>query len=155
MPSFFERVILFIATGAYSGYSPVVPGTAGTLVGIGIYFIIYTPNPLIYTAILLLLFFLAVLISDKAEKILLENDSKHIVIDEIFGFMVTMAFVPSSFLYIVLGFFFFRVFDILKIFPANFFDKRVKNGYGIVLDDLFAGIYANLLLQGIRFFSVN
>lgn len=155
MPSFFERVILFVATGAYSGYSPIAPGTAGTLVGIGIYLIIYNPNPLIYTTILLLLFFLAVLISDKAEKILLENDSRHIVIDEIFGFMVTMAFIPSSLLYIVLGFFFFRVFDILKIFPVNFFDKKVKNGYGIVLDDLFAGIYANLLLQGIRFFSVN
>ena len=155
MSSFFERVILFVATGAYSGYSPIAPGTAGTLAGIGIYLIIYNPNPLIYTTILLLLFFPAVLISDKAEKILLENDSKHIVIDEIFGFMVTMAFVPSSLLYIVLGFFFFRVFDILKIFPVNFFDKRVKNGYGIVLDDLFAGIYANLLLQGIRFFSVN
>ncbi|KAF0118046.1 MAG: phosphatidylglycerophosphatase A [bacterium] len=153
MPSFFERVILFVATGAYSGYSPVAPGTAGTLVGVGIYLIVYSPNPLIYTTILLSMFFLAVLISDKAEKILLENDSRHIVIDEIFGFMVTMAFVPSSLLYIVLGFFFFRVFDILKIFPANFFDKKVKNGYGIVLDDLFAGIYANLLLQGVRFFG--
>ena len=155
MSSFFERVILFVATGAYSGYSPIAPGTAGTLVGIGIYLIIYNPNPFIYTTILLFLFFLAVLISDKAEKILLENDSKHIVIDEIFGFIVTMAFVPGSLLYIVLGFLFFRVFDILKIFPVNFFDKRVKGGYGIVLDDLFAGIYANLLLQGIRFFSVN
>ena len=153
MPSFFERVILFVATGAYSGYSPIAPGTAGTLVGIGIYLIIYNPNPLIYTTILLLLFFVAVLISDKAEKILLENDSRHIVIDEIFGFMVTMAFVPSSLLYIVLGFFFFRIFDILKIFPANFFDKKVKNGYGIVLDDLFAGIYANILLQGVRVFG--
>lgn len=155
MPSFFERVILFVATGAYSGYSPIAPGTAGTLVGVGIYLIIYNPNPLIYTAILLPMFFLTVLISDRAEKILLENDSKHIVIDEIFGFLMTMVFVPSSFPYIVLGFFFFRVFDILKIFPINFFDKKVKNGYGIVLDDLFAGIYANLLLQGIRFFSVN
>ncbi|MFA4911735.1 MAG: phosphatidylglycerophosphatase A [Desulfobacteria bacterium] len=154
MPSFFERVILFVATGAYSGYSPIAPGTAGTLVGIGIYLIIYNPNPLIYTTILLLLFFLAVLISDKAEKILLENDSRHIVIDEIFGFLVTMAFVPRSLLYIVLGFFFFRVFDILKIFPINFFDKKVKNGYGIVLDDLFAGIYANLLLQGVQFFGL-
>jgi phosphatidylglycerophosphatase A len=154
MPSFFERVILFVATGAYSGYSPIAPGTAGTLAGIGIYLIIYNPNPLIYTTILLLLFFLAVLISDKAEKILLENDSRHIVIDEIFGFMVTMAFIPSSLLYIVLGFFFFRVFDILKIFPVNFFDKKVKNGYGIVLDDLFAGIYANLLLQGVQFFGL-
>lgn len=155
MPSFFERVILFVATGAYSGYSPIAPGTVGTLVGIGIYLIIYNPNPLIYTTMLLLLFFLAVLISDKAEKILLESDSRHIVIDEIFGFLVTMAFIPNRLVYIILGFFFFRVFDILKIFPVNFFDKKVKNGYGIVLDDLFAGIYANLLLQGVRFFSVN
>ncbi|MEW6615621.1 MAG: phosphatidylglycerophosphatase A [Thermodesulfobacteriota bacterium] len=152
MPSFFEKVIFFVATGAYSGYSPVAPGTAGTLVGIGIYFIIYNPNPLIYTTTVMVMFFLAVLISNKAEKILHENDSRHIVIDEIFGFIVTMAFVPKSFLYVVLGFFFFRVFDIIKIFPVNFFDKKVKGGYGIVLDDLFAGIYANLLLQGIRFF---
>jgi len=152
MPSFFERVILFIATGAYSGYSPIVPGTVGTLVGIGLYLIICNTSPLIYSTIALLLFFLAVLISGKAEKILNEKDSIHIVIDEIFGFIVTMAFVPISFLYIVLGFFFFRVFDILKIFPVNFFDEKVKGGYGIVLDDLFAGIYANLLLQAIRFF---
>ncbi|MDY7034364.1 MAG: phosphatidylglycerophosphatase A [Thermodesulfobacteriota bacterium] len=146
-----ERVVLFIATGAYSGYSPVIPGTVGTLVGIGIFLIFYTHSPFGYVAILLLLFFLAVFISDKAENILQEKDSKHIVIDEIFGFMVAMAFLPNRVLYIVLGFFFFRLFDILKIFPANRIERKFKNGYGVVLDDLIAGVYTNLLLQGLRF----
>ncbi|MFH2011277.1 MAG: phosphatidylglycerophosphatase A [Pseudomonadota bacterium] len=153
MPSFFERVILFVATGAYSGYSPIAPGTVGTLVGVGIYLIICNTSPLVYSTIALFLFFPAVLVSGKAEKILNEQDSKHIVIDEIFGFIVTMAFVPSGLLYIVLGFIFFRVLDILKIFPINFFEKKVKGGYGIVLDDLLAGIYANILLQVVGFFG--
>jgi phosphatidylglycerophosphatase A len=146
-----NRLILFVATGAYSGYFPVFPGTVGTLVGIGIYLLIYTSNPLFYISILFCLFFFAVFISAKGEKILLENDSSHIVIDEIFGFLVAMAFVPNRFLYIVLGFFFFRLFDIIKIFPASYFDKKVKNGYGVVLDDLVAGVYTNLVLQGFRF----
>lgn len=151
MSSFMERIVLFIATGACSGYTPVIPGTVGTLVGIGIFLIFYTHSPFVYAAILLLFFFLAVFISDKAENILQEKDSKHIVIDEIFGFMVAMAFLPNRFLYIVLGFFFFRLFDILKIFPANRIERKLKNGYGVVLDDFIAGVYTNLLLQGLRF----
>jgi len=154
MQSLFKRIILFIATGAFSGYSPFFPGTIGTLVGIGIYLVIYTSDPLTYVVILVILFIPSALISDKAEKILLENDSKHIVIDEIFGFLVTMTFLPNRLLYIVLGFFFFRLFDIIKIFPANIIDKKIKNGWGVVLDDLVAGVYANLVLQGVLFLKL-
>lgn len=149
-----ERFILFVATGAYSGYFPVFPGTVGTLVGIGIYLLICTLNPLFYASILIVLFFFAVLFSAQGEKILRENDSSQIVIDEIFGFLVAMAFVPNRFVYILLGFFFFRLFDVIKIFPAGFFDKKMKNGYGVVLDDLVAGVYTNLVLQCLRFISL-
>ncbi|MDY6855437.1 MAG: phosphatidylglycerophosphatase A [Thermodesulfobacteriota bacterium] len=148
-----DRFILFVATGAFSGYFPVFPGTVGTLVGIGIYLLIYAFNPLFYIGILICLFFFAVLISAKGEKILHENDSSQIVIDEIFGFLVAMAFVPNRFVYIALGFFFFRLFDIIKVFPAGFFDKKIKNGYGVVLDDLVAGVYTNLVLHGLRFIN--
>ena len=146
-----ERVILFLATGAFSGYSPFAPGTVGTLVGICIFLILPPVPPLFSIMILLLLFFLSVFLSYKAEKILQEKDSEHIVIDEIFGFLVTMAFLPCEVFYIVLGFFLFRLFDITKIFPANLVESKFRNGYGVVMDDFVAGIYANLILQCVRF----
>ncbi len=73
-------------------------------------------------------------------------DDGRIVIDELVGYLVTVAFLPFSWTTALLGFFLFRVFDILKPFPASWFDRRMKNGIGVVLDDVAAGIYGALTL---------
>jgi phosphatidylglycerophosphatase A len=83
----------------------------------------------------------------QAEEIFQEKDSGKIVIDEVVGYLVTMTAVPVSWKGVVLGFILFRFFDITKIPPARFFDRRVKNGYGVVMDDVIAGLYSCILLH--------
>jgi phosphatidylglycerophosphatase A len=78
-----------------------------------------------------------------------QKDSKQIVIDELAGILVTFLFVPKVFSFLVVGFFLFRLFDIIKVFPANRLEKK-KGSLGIVGDDLIAGVYANLVLQFLR-----
>jgi phosphatidylglycerophosphatase A len=79
-------------------------------------------------------------------------DCSFIVVDELAGFLITMFMVPPGLITATLGFFLFRFFDIVKPPPANFFNKRKKGGYDVVMDDVFAGMYANLVLQGVVYF---
>ncbi len=85
--------------------------------------------------------------SEQAGTIFRNADSSRITIDEIVGFMVTMIGVPVTMYWIVWGFLLFRFFDIIKFPPANLFDERMKNGWGVMLDDVTAGIYSNILLH--------
>ncbi len=147
--SFMKRAIIFIATGAYSGYFPVAPGTAGTLVGVILYLFLYRLHPLFYLIIIILLFSLGVWLSGEAEKILNKKDPGYIVIDEIVGFMVTMFLLPEGVWFIIGGFFLFRLLDILKPFQQI---ERIRGGLGVMLDDIVAGILANLILQSFRLF---
>jgi len=94
-------------------------------------------------------------LSDKAEKILNEKDSPHIVIDEIIGFQYAMFLVTGTGLHVFLGFVLFRFFDIVKCFPAGYFHRRLTGGVGIVADDVLAGIYGNIvLLLIIKFYGI-
>jgi phosphatidylglycerophosphatase A len=147
-----ERFILFLASGFGAGYSPVAPGTIGTLVAIPIYlFFSRIPFP-IYELTLLTVFFFASWISNKAQKDWGKKDHPRIVIDEILGFLVTMLWVPKTALLIILGFFLFRFFDIVKPPPIRLAEKA-KGGYGVVLDDVLAGVYSNIILQIISYFA--
>jgi phosphatidylglycerophosphatase A len=144
--------ILFLATGFYSGYFPHVPGTLGTLVGIIVY-IFLSPLPLFFYGITILAFiFLAIWVSGWAEAFLKQKDCPIIVIDEIAGLLVTMFLIPPKIETIVAGFLFFRLFDIMKPPPIGAIDQNVKGGWGIVLDDVIAGIYANLIVHSINLF---
>jgi phosphatidylglycerophosphatase A len=91
--------------------------------------------------------FLAFYTSNEAEKIFQEKDSSRIVIDEWNGFFCTMFLVLPTVPHLLAGFALFRFFDIVKIFPANFFQNRLPGGYGVVMDDVAAGIYANIILH--------
>ncbi len=134
------------ATWGGSGFSPVASGTAGTLAAIPLYICLARlPLPL-YLLTLLAFFFFACWVSGKAEIIFNEKDSGKIVIDEVVGFLVTMIAIPPDWRYIAAGFLLFRFFDIVKPPPANWFDQKLKNGYGVVLDDVAAGVYAWLCL---------
>jgi phosphatidylglycerophosphatase A len=80
------------------------------------------------------------------------HDHPGIVWDEIVGYLVTMALAPAGWLWIVIGFVLFRLFDIVKPWPIRWLDKHVHGGFGIMLDDLLAGLFAAAVLQGVVFF---
>jgi phosphatidylglycerophosphatase A len=139
--------ILILATGFGVGYSPIAPGTLGTLIAIPVYTFLSTiPSP-IYEITLIGFFFLSVWISENAEIFFGKKDDQRIVIDEMMGFLITMLWVPKTVRFIIIGFFLFRLFDILKPFPIRRLEKRLKGGYGVVLDDVIAGVYANIVLH--------
>jgi phosphatidylglycerophosphatase A len=144
-----ERFILWLASAGYSGYFPYAPGTVGTLVGILVYMLFSLFPPAIYLLSTAATFSLALWASGRAEIIWKERDSPKIVIDEVVGFLIAMAFLPRTLTTVVGGFLFFRVLDIMKPPPIGMIDRQMKGGLAIVLDDAVAGVYVNLLLQAI------
>ena len=142
-----NRFILLFATGFGVGYSPIVPGTLGSVIAIPVYYFLATIRSPIYEITLIAFFFLSVWISENAEKYFKKKDDRRIVIDEIMGFLITMLWIPKTGFAIMMGFFLFRFFDILKPFPIRHMERRFKGGFGIVLDDVMAGVYANIVLQ--------
>jgi phosphatidylglycerophosphatase A len=142
-----DRFFLVLATGFGVGYSPVAPGTLGTLLAIPVYYFLSNISSPIYEITLIGFFFLSVWISENAEIFFGKKDDQRIVIDEMMGFLITMLWVPKTTHFIVIGFFLFRLFDILKPFPIRRLEKRLKGGYGVVLDDVMAGVYANIILH--------
>ncbi len=145
-----KRIVIFLATGCYVGYSPLVPGTTGTLAVIPIYFLLSRLSPFYYVVIVFGFTCIAVWVSDRAEVLLQARDCRHIVIDEMVGFLVTMFMVPPTWGNILMGFFLFRALDIVKPFPIRTLEERVRGGYGVVLDDIIAGIYANVIIHALR-----
>ncbi|HSB04516.1 MAG TPA: phosphatidylglycerophosphatase A [Thermodesulfobacteriota bacterium] len=141
-----NRFFILIATGLGAGFSPIVPGTMGTLVAIPFYYFVSSIPPPVYELTLLAFFFFSSWISNQAERYWGKKDDRRIVIDEIMGFLVTMLWIPRSPLFMVVGFILFRFFDILKPFPIRRLE-RVRSGYGVVLDDVLAGIYSNIALH--------
>ena len=138
---------MFIATGFYSGYLPKAPGTWGSLVGLLLFFLLHTLSLEIYLAVIAGIFVIGTFAAGEAEKIMAHQDPGLVVIDEIVGMLITMIAVPATPLTMALGFILFRIFDILKPFPVNFFDQRFHGGLGIMLDDVMAGIYSLIILQ--------
>jgi len=147
------KLILFFATGFYSGYTPVAPGTAGSVVGLALAWGVTVPlaqrSPLAALALIAALFAGGCWLSGRAEELLHQHDSSHIVIDEVVGMALTMYLCPASWIAFVAGFALFRLFDILKPEPAGFIDRRMRGGVAVMLDDVAAAIYANLLLHAL------
>lgn len=150
---FRERAVLLVATGFFIGTVPVAPGTFGSLVGLPVCFLLSHLNFLQSVIFILGFILFAIGIASAAEKILKQKDPGQIVIDEIAGLMVTFAGLPFDLKTALAGFIIFRVFDILKPFPIRMLDKRVGGGYGVVLDDVLAGVYANLILRLVIYLS--
>ncbi len=148
---FNNRLILFIAQGAYSGRSPFAPGTAGSIVGVLLYLLLAGIPFGWYLLACILITGLAIWSAGEAEKLIGKKDDGSIVIDEIAGYLVAMILLPSTWGFIVAGFLLFRVFDIIKPFPLRRL-QDLHGGVGIVLDDIGAGIYTNIVLQIARHF---
>ena len=142
---------MFIATGFYSGYLPKAPGTWGSLVGLLLFFLLHGLALPVYLAVVLGVFVVGTFAAGEAEKIVDNSDPGLVVIDEIVGMLITMAAVPATPLFMTLGFVLFRVFDIVKPFPVNFFDQRFPGGLGIMLDDVVAGLYSLVILHLVIF----
>jgi len=150
-----KRFILLLATGFGVGYSPIAPGTLGTLVAIPIYYFLSEISSPLYEITLIGLFFLSVWISENAERLFAKKDDQRIVIDEIVGFLITMLWVPKTIRFILIGFILFRFFDILKPFPIRRLEKGLKGGYGVVLDDAIAGVYSNIIIRIVFYFTLS
>lgn len=137
----------FFGLGFGSGLAPKAPGTFGTMVGLPLFWLIedYTfgAQLLIITA----LFIIGIYFCDKTGKTLGVADHGAIVWDEIVAMMLVLAFTPPSWLSWLVAFLLFRLFDIWKPFPIRQFDAKLKNGFGVMFDDLLAAIYAILSLK--------
>jgi phosphatidylglycerophosphatase A len=142
-----NRFFLLLATGFGVGYSPIAPGTLGTLLAIPVYYFLSNIASPIYEVTLIGFFFLSVWISEKGEIFFGKKDDSRIVIDEMIGFLIAMLWVPKTILFITIGFLLFRFFDILKPFPIRHLERRLKGGFGVVLDDVMAGVYASIILH--------
>jgi len=137
-----NRLIMALATGMYVGRIPAAPGTWGSLAALIPWLFIRNLSLPIYVMILAGLFIVGFFVAGSAEKILNSPDSGCIVIDEILGIFITLTAAPNHPGAWLLGFFLFRVFDILKPFPVSWFDQHIHGGLGIMLDDVMAGLYS-------------
>ena len=144
-----DRIIMALATGFYTGYLPKAPGTWGSLVGLPLHYLLSRLAFQTHLVILSIFFLAAVLIAGSAEKILDHKDPGVVVIDEIMGILITLMLAPADFRIWILGFVLFRFFDIAKPFPISWVDRRINGGIGIVMDDVLAGLFSLLVLEGI------
>ncbi|MGD9241268.1 MAG: phosphatidylglycerophosphatase A [Desulfobacterales bacterium] len=144
---FRERAVLFLATGFFIGTVPLAPGTFGSVIGLPICFLISRLDILIGVICTVLFILFAIWVAAAAEKVLKKKDAGEIVIDEIAGLIVTFIGLPFTLKIVIAGFIIFRTFDILKPFPIRFLEKKVAGGSGVVLDDVLAGLYGNLILR--------
>jgi len=142
-----DRIYMFIASGAYSGYLPKAPGTWGSLLGVGLWLGLRRLELMPYAAVVAFVFVIGTACAGAAEKILDRGDPGLVVIDEIVGQLIALAAAPHHPVAIVSGFILFRLFDIVKPFPAGWLDNHIHGGLGIMLDDVVAGLYALLVLQ--------
>ncbi|MCK8826515.1 phosphatidylglycerophosphatase A [Natroniella acetigena] len=144
-----DKLIRLLATGFNSGFSPVAPGTVGTVVGLALTWLWLVLGFEINFPLVFILIIAGTYLADKAEKFFGEKDAQQIVIDEIVGFVIAIYGLGSNML--IPAFVLFRLFDILKPPPIDKF-QELEGGVGVMVDDILAGIMANLLLRLILFF---
>jgi len=142
-----RRLAIVLATWWGAGLCPIAPGTVGTIAAVP-FFVLLSLLPLyVYLPCVLGIGLVACWAAGEAERIFQEQDSQRIVIDEAVGFLVTMTALPPTWPYLIGGFCLFRCFDILKPPPIRLIERKVKGGYGVVLDDVLAGIFAHIALR--------
>jgi len=142
----------FLAFGFGSGLAPFAPGTFGTLAAIPLYLLMNTQSLTIYLLITLVVSIVGIWICDKSSNLLGVHDHSGIVWDEFAGFFVTMIAAPAGWLWVVVGFSLFRLFDIWKPWPISVLDKKVHGGLGIMVDDILAGVFSAICLQLLAYF---
>lgn len=139
-------ILEYIATLGFIGYLPFAPGTFGSLAAFTV-FVLLKPTVFIHIIILLFIIPIGIISSHHAEKLLNDKDSRHIVIDEFCGYLISVLFIPYSTGFAITAFFLFRFFDILKPFPIRKIESVLSGGKGIMADDIAAALYTNIILQ--------
>jgi phosphatidylglycerophosphatase A len=146
-PDLLHHPAQLLAFGFGSGLVPRAPGTAGTLVAIPLYLLFAHWSLLHYTALVVLAAVLGVWICDVASRQLQVHDHPGIVWDEFVGYWITMWAVPLDWRWLIAGFLVFRLYDIVKPWPVSVLDRKVGGGFGIMIDDIMAGLLACLTLH--------
>lgn len=145
-----KTIARFFYSGFFSGYSPCAPGTFGSLVGFALFYLenyffpeqAYWLNAIICFALI----YPAIKLGDFAEKDLSAKDPQVVVLDEIFGYFVSVLFIPYSLKAAIAALILFRIFDIIKPFPICRI-QNLKGGMGIFMDDILAGVMSNVLVR--------
>lgn len=140
-------LVVFLATGCFSGFLPRMPGTWGTLAAIPLIMLVHRGTWWVQAAATGIFFLIAVWIAGRGEDLLGTRDARPIVIDEMCGFLVSLLWLPLTPLTLIAGFFLFRVFDIMKPPPIRSLERRLRGGWAVVMDDVFAGIYTMVVLR--------
>ncbi len=141
---------VLLAAWGPCGYVPVAPGTAGTLGAIPLFWALRGLPLGLYFLTVVAFIALSTFAASIAGRYWKVVDASPIVIDEVAGYLVTMALVPWSWGTAIAGFLLFRLFDVVKPWPASYFDGRVKSGFGVVMDDVAAGVWAWAALELLR-----
>jgi len=144
-----RRIVHFFAFGFGSGKAPVAPGTFGTLVGIPACLLLQPRATYIYVSVAAAMFSVGVWFCHVTEQDLSVHDHPGIVWDEIVGYLITMFLAPVGWMWLAAGFVLFRLFDIWKPFPIRQIERRIQGGFGNMLDDALAALYAWIALQAV------
>lgn len=151
-PHFGQRLLHFAAIGFGAGAVPRAPGTFGTLMAVPLYLLLRELAPPVYLAVVVVLFVAGIGICRAGQRYFAVYDHPAIVWDEIVGFLVTMVLAPPGWIWIVIGFALFRLFDIWKPFPIRILERRVQGGLGTMLDDVVAALYSFVVLQALAYY---
>lgn len=153
-----DKALLFVGSLGYLGFVPFASGTvAVALAGVPFYLLLalvlgLADRPGLYLAVVVAFTLLSIWVAGHADRVLDEKDSKKNVIDELPGYFVALIGLPVTWQLIVVAFFVERAIDIAKVWPANWIERRVPGGWGVVLDDVVAGLYTlGLLHLGVHF----
>jgi phosphatidylglycerophosphatase A len=143
------RLAVFIATVGYCGYFPFAPGTVGSAAGLVVYMLVqWTQSPAVEIGVIAVLFLAGVWAATTAERHFGGIDPGPIVVDEVVGMLITLALIPVGLSGAIAGFVLFRIFDVIKPYPAGRFES-LHGGLGVMADDAMAAVYANLTLRGV------
>lgn len=141
------RLAVFIATVGYCGYFPIAPGTVGSAAGLVFYLLVWwSQSPIVEVGLIVALFAAGVWAGTITERYFGGIDPGPIVLDEVVGMLITLAFIPVGVAGALAGFVLFRIFDVVKPYPAGRFEQ-LHGGLGVMADDAMAAVYANLSLR--------
>ena len=152
----YQQACVLLATGFGTGFSPIMPGTVGTLVAFPLFWLARIwLNPVAILILAAVLFIAAVPVCQVAAHYFGLHDASQIVIDEIVAMLLILCVIPEFWIWQLAAFVVFRFFDIVKPFPINFIDQHLSNSLGVMLDDIMAAVYTILCLLFIKWLWQN
>jgi phosphatidylglycerophosphatase A len=150
-----RRLAVFVCSFGYVGFFPVAPGTAGSAAGLVLWWLCrHFEIPYLELSLIVALFVLGVAFGGATERALGSVDPGPVVIDEVMGMLITLFLIPVNGVGLALGFVLFRLFDIVKPFPARRLE-HLPGGLGMMSDDAMAAVYANLALRAVDYLAPN